>query len=134
LGTALLCLQEPRAAYYYYAFYDLEQRSRSLGMFMMTWAVGFFASRGIRHLYLGTCYSDRALYKTQFLGVEFFNGNSWTQDLAQLKHLLNDGSGAHRTHLLQDAEYLQFLGGDLVALADQSRCRVQLPLPNQPFP
>jgi len=39
-----------------------------LGMFMMTRAVELFAQRGVAFLHLGTCYSMRALYKTQFAG------------------------------------------------------------------
>ena len=57
-------------AFYYYAFYDLNYFQRNLGMFMMTSAVGLFAARGIRHLYLGSCYSRNALYKTQFVSTE----------------------------------------------------------------
>jgi hypothetical protein len=52
-GTALLFLAEPDVAYYYYAFYDLAHFARSLGLFMMTEAVRFFAERGVAHLHLG---------------------------------------------------------------------------------
>jgi arginyl-tRNA--protein-N-Asp/Glu arginylyltransferase len=55
VGTALLFLEEPHLAYYYYAFYDLTYFQRNLGMFMMTAAVEFFAQRGFVHLHLGTC-------------------------------------------------------------------------------
>ena len=63
-----LYVESRELAYYYYAFYDLNYYARNLGMFMMTSAVALFAERGFRHLYLGTCYSQNALYKTQFAG------------------------------------------------------------------
>ncbi len=88
LGTVTLYLEPPAMAYYYYAFYDLAYFSRNLGMFMMTWAVAEFARRGFRFLYLGSCYRQSALYKTQFSGAEFFNGLRWSANLqeAQIPH------------------------------------------------
>src|SRR5262249_6531784 len=70
VGVATLYLEPPTLAYYYYAFYDLNYYSRNLGMFMMTSAVNLFAERNFEFLYLGSCYSQNALYKTQFAGAE----------------------------------------------------------------
>ena len=84
-GLATLYVEGDRMAFYYYAFYDLAHANRSLGLFMMTTAVEFFAARGGRHIYLGSCYSESALYKTQFTGFEFFNGGAWSENLAELK-------------------------------------------------
>src|SRR3954470_18223230 len=81
VGTATLYLEGKELAYYYYAFYDLNYYARNLGMFMMTSAAAFFAGRGFKQLYLGTCYSQNALYKTQFTGAEFFNGFCWSGDI-----------------------------------------------------
>jgi len=118
VGAALLFLQEPRMAYYYYAFYHLDRLGQNLGMFMMTAAVELFVSRSINHLYLGTCYSERALYKTQFAGMEFFNGNRWSSNLDELKYLVRCRSRLGAVHLLQDQEYLdRFWCGNLQGLA-----------------
>ena len=68
VGTATVYLEGKELAFYYYAFYDLNYYARNLGMFMMTSAAALFAERGIKHLYLGTCYSQNARYKTQFIG------------------------------------------------------------------
>ncbi len=121
VGTALLFLQEPRLAFYYYAFYDLAYADRSVGMFMMTAAVKWFAERGGAHLHLGTCYSERALYKAQFAGVEFFNGFRWSTDMKELKHLLQrDPAGPH---LLAERGFLEEQGGlDGIAAASRFRC------------
>lgn len=121
IGLATLYIEGGRMAYYYYAFYDLTHPNRSLGMFMMTTAVMLFAGRGCRHLYLGSCYSDAALYKTQFSGGEFFNGNTWSEDLAELKFILKRGLGEPLQHLLEDAEYRSvFAPGELQGRAEQS--------------
>jgi arginyl-tRNA--protein-N-Asp/Glu arginylyltransferase len=78
LGLSCLYVEEKTAAFYYYAFYDLAYYARNLGMFMMTAAVATLAAAGLKHIYLGTCYSDNALYKFQFAGAEFFNGFAWS--------------------------------------------------------
>ena len=89
VGYVVLYLEEPRVAFYYYSFYDLTYFERSLGLFIMTSAVQHFASAQFEHLYLGTCYSERALYKTQFSGCEFFNGFRWSDNVKELKYLVS---------------------------------------------
>jgi hypothetical protein len=114
IGTVTLYLEPGKLAYYYYAFYDLNERSRNLGMFMMTSAVEFFAHEGFEFLYLGSCYSANALYKTQFAGFEFFNGVRWSDNLDELKYLVRRGDQQVDKHLLETEEYRQlFHGGDL---------------------
>jgi arginyl-tRNA--protein-N-Asp/Glu arginylyltransferase len=112
VGVATMYLEPPILAYYYFAFYDLNYYSRNLGMFMMTSAVKLFAERGFDFLYLGSCYSQNALYKTQFGGAEFFNGVRWSADLDELKYLIR--RERHDQHLLESEEYRQtFYGGEL---------------------
>lgn len=126
VGTATLYIEGRHLAYYYYAFYDLNYHSRNLGMFMMTSAVMLFAGRGLRHLYLGTCYSQNALYKTQFAGAEFFNGFRWSEDLKELKHLLRRDKQETGAHLLESNEYLgEFHDGGLEEIVAESGFRVK---------
>lgn len=109
VGVALLHGVLPELAYYYYAFYDLDYLDRNLGMHMMTRAAMFFASSGCSWLHLGTCYSERALYKTQFSGIEFFNGFKWSSNMEELKHLIRrDGRLAHA---FQDPVFQSMEGG-----------------------
>jgi hypothetical protein len=105
-GTALLFLEEPRVAFYYYAFYRLTPETKHVGMAMMTRAVERFAQAGWAHLHLGTCYSERALYKAQFEPMEFFNGFRWSRNLEELKHLIRTAPG--NKHRLETAEFLAF--------------------------
>ncbi|MDZ7316931.1 MAG: hypothetical protein ONB24_12485 [candidate division KSB1 bacterium] len=105
VGLTVLFLQPPRAAFYYYAFYDLEMKSRNLGMYMMTRAVVEFAAQGFQHIYLGSCYSRNALYKTQFEGFEFWNGFRWSSDLEELKYLIERDAGEIDKHLLENPAF-----------------------------
>jgi len=126
VGAATLFLQGRELAYYYYAFYDLNYYPRNLGMFMMTSAVALFRERRFRRLYLGTCYSHNALYKTQFAGAEFFNGFRWSADLAELKFILRRDAGELSEHLLEAEDYRrQFHDGGLEEMAAASVFRVK---------
>jgi hypothetical protein len=128
VGAVAMYVEPKRMAYYYYAFFDAGQRDRNLGMYMMTTAIGFFAAQGFEHVYLGTCYLRNALYKTQFAGVEFFNGCGWSGDLAQLKYLIEREQGDVSRHLLETEEYLKtFCGGDLARLAAETPFRIPSP-------
>ena len=127
IGVAMLYLEGKALAFYYYAFYDLNYYSRNLGMFMMTSAVGLFAEHGGNFLYLGTCYSDAALYKTQFAGAEFFNGFRWSSNLKELKYILRRDKKDLRQHLLETEDYRkEFYGGDLIKMTTGSLFSVKL--------
>ena len=96
-------------------------------MFMMTSAVALFAEHGRKHLYLGTCYSDAALYKTQFAGAEFFNGFRWSANMKELKFILHRDQKDLRQHLLETEEYRkECYGGELEKIAAASAFSVKL--------
>ncbi len=127
VGTATLYLEGHELAYYYYAFYDLNYYARNLGMFMMTSAAEFFRERGFQFLYLGSCYIQNALYKTQFSGAEFFNGVRWSSNLKELKFLIHRDQQEQKLHLLESEEYReQFYDDALPELAGKSMFRVAL--------
>ncbi len=127
VGAATLYLEGRALAFYYYAFYDLNYYARNLGMFMMTSAVTLFAERGFKHLYLGTCYSRNALYKTQFAGAEFFNGFRWSTDLDELKFIIQRDQKELYQHLLESDEYRdEFYTSDLEKITAASDFRVKV--------
>lgn len=103
-GTVALFLHDQRLAFYYYAFYNPDAIGRNVGMYMMTTAIQYFREQGYHHLYLGTCYAEKALYKTQFHGAEFFNGVCWSRNLEELKLILRRETG--KKHLLEDPEFI----------------------------
>jgi len=127
IGVATLYVEEPALAYYYYAFYDLNYANRSLGMFMMTSATVLLAEHRFHKLYLGTCYSENALYKTQFAGAEFFNGFRWSDNLEELKFIVRRDQTTTDQHLLETAEFREkFYGGDLDGMVAASAFQVKL--------
>ncbi len=127
IGVATLYLEGKSLAFYYYAFYDLNYYARNLGMFMMTSAVALFAERGTKQFYLGTCYSESALYKTQFAGAEFFNGFRWSDNLKELKYILCRDQKDLRQHLLETEAYRdEFYKGDLGKITGASGFQVKL--------
>ena len=96
-------------------------------MFMMTSAAALFAERGFKHLYLGTCYSQTALYKTQFAGAEFFTGFRWSNDLDELKFIIRRDKKELYQHLLESDEYRdEFYMGDLGKVTEAGAFRVKL--------
>ena len=128
IGLAMVYCEARALAFYYYGFYDLNYFQRNLGMFMMTSAVSLFAGRSMRHMYLGSCYSTNALYKTQFTGAEFFNGFRWSQNLKELKQLLERDTAGAKQHTLESEEFLRlFYGGDIRQVTDLSRFQIKLP-------
>jgi len=75
-----------------------------------------------KFVYLGTCYEPEALYKTEFKGVEFFNGFRWSNNLDELKTLLTQSSDEY---LLQREEFLKrFYQGDLQFILNKYGVRV----------
>lgn len=127
IGVVLLYLEAPRLAFYRYSFFDLNHPNRSLGLFLMTTAAAYFAEHKYQHLYIGTCYSEKALYKTQFNSVEWFNGLRWSQDLEELKFALRREDKKGANHLLEDPGYHeQFFPAGLPAIAATSSFSVKV--------
>ena len=122
-GYVVLYLEAPRLAFYYYSFYDLAMFDRNLGLYIMTSVVKAFAENRIGFLYLGTCYSQRALYKTQFRGCEFFNGVRWSDQISELKYLVAKQGRQPEGHLLEDRAYLEsFYRNDAFGIARTYGC------------
>lgn len=127
VGVAMIHMDGRALAFYYYAFYDLDYFQRNVGMFMMTSAVRLFAEQRTRRIYLGSCYSKNALYKTQFAGAQFFNGFRWSDNLKELKHLLDRDTAGARTHLVNSDEFLRtFYDERLDKITETSRFQVNL--------
>lgn len=107
---------------YAYAFYDFNRFPENLGARMMLEAVSWAKANQKSYVYLGTGYEKSALYKTEYKGVEFFNGFKWSDNLAELKVLIERQTNKY---LLRDDEYLKtFYQGDLVEVLNKYGVRV----------
>jgi len=101
-GYAIVFINED-LLHYAHVFTDPNFSKSNLSVRMMLETVTWAKENDKKYAYLGTCYTESALYKTEFSGVEFFNGFKWSQDLKELKYLL----GRKREgYLFQDKEFL----------------------------
>lgn len=107
---------------YAFSFYELKFLKDNLGARMMLEAVLWSKTNDKSYIYLGSCYSKESLYKTEYKGVEFFNGFTWSSNLDELKYLLErNGSD----YLLKDKDYLDtFFEGQRVNLLSNKGIRV----------
>lgn len=73
--------------HYWFSFYDLSLTQQSLGMWLMLDSIRDAKVHGIDHYYLGTVYGPKALYKTNFAPLEWWEGRKWSRDIVKLKDL-----------------------------------------------
>lgn len=135
IGYAV-CFVSSDLIQYAHAFYDLTYFQQSLGARMMLEVINWTKKSGKKYIYLGTCYEKSALYKTEFKGVEFFNGFRWSESLDELKELIirsekkevESESGREKwdgEYSLRDKEYLgEFYQGDLLFVLNNYGIRV----------
>ena len=125
-----VCFISENLLQYAYAFYDLEYFKDNLGARMMLEAILWANKNNKKYVYLGTCYEESALYKTEFKGVEFFNGFRWSENLEELKELVRGfggGEGYGGEYLLRNEEFLEkFYQGDLMMVLSKYGIRVNL--------
>ena len=77
--------------HYGYPFYDLElPKELNLGMAMMLKAILWAKENGKKYIYLGSIVDQKAKYKLQFEGLEWWDEGKWSSDLDRLKNLINN--------------------------------------------
>lgn len=72
-------------AHYWFSFYDLSLAERSLGLYLMLDCLEEAKRRRQKHYYLGTVYGEKALYKTNFAPLQWWDGAKWSDNVALLK-------------------------------------------------
>lgn len=102
-----VCFENDDLIHYAHAFYEPEYAGKNLGARMILQAVMTAKETRKRYAYLGTCYNQSAFYKLEFSGVEFFNGLGWSQNIKELKWLVDRRS---EDYLLRDKDYLTKFG------------------------
>lgn len=100
-GYAVVFIDE-KVVHYAHVFSNPQFAKSDLGARMMLQAVIWAKENGKKYAYLGTCYEESALYKTEFSGVEFFNGVRWSNNLEELKYLIDRKT---EDYLFRDKEY-----------------------------
>jgi len=112
-----------------HSFYDMNFFIDNIGMGIMLTAIIWAKENKKRYAYLGTCYDEKALYKTEFLGFEFFNGFKWSNNLDELKALIKQWKEnlKNQQYLLKRKDYIeQFYEGDLSNILNYNGVRVNL--------
>jgi len=85
-------VRDKKMSHYWYSFYDLDLVFKSLGLWIIIDAIRDAKKEKRGHFYLGTVYDEKALYKTNFDHIEFWNGNKWISDRKKLRRRSRDDS------------------------------------------
>ncbi len=90
-----ICYANEKILHYSYPFYKLNSPPYeggaggglppNLGMGMMTMAVSAAKENGLQYVYLGSFQRPTDTYKLQFSGLEWFDGERWSENLEELK-------------------------------------------------
>ncbi len=90
--------------HYAYPFYKEEFEKSNMGMAMILSTIQLSQNKGLKYLYLGTVYTEQSLYKTQFVGAEYFNGIEWVNDIEGLKEIVRNHREGHLFETLADKD------------------------------
>lgn len=120
-----VCFINEALLQYAHVFYDLELLDSNIGIQMILQAVIWAKEKGRKFAYLGTVYNLSAYsYKTEFSGGEFFNGFTWSNNLEELKMLIER---REEQYLLRDKEFIEkFYQKDILTLLSKYGLRVKL--------
>lgn len=83
-----ICYENKEILHYSYPFYNLQSEIKNLGMGMMLLAINYAKENNKKYIYLGSAKDAKATYKLQFKGLEWFDGENWSDDLGELKSIL----------------------------------------------
>lgn len=89
IGHAI-CYQNNSLLHYSYPFYDLKSAPKDIGLGMMIRAIQYAKSAGMKYIYLGSLQRPGDIYKLQFSGLEWFDGEKWQTDLDAAKAIIQD--------------------------------------------
>ena len=89
IGYAI-CFESEEILHYSYPFYNLEPKNLkpNLGMSMMLSTIVYAKENNKKYIYLGSFQRPTDTYKLQFKGLEWFDGEKWSDDLEKLKQTL----------------------------------------------
>ncbi len=80
-------ISDSEMTHFWFSFYDLSLVHQSLGMWLMLDSARNAKNRKAKYFYVGTVYGQKALYKTAFKNLEFWDGGEWFADIKKMKHL-----------------------------------------------
>lgn len=81
----VLEVSDSKITHFWFSFYDLIYVYKSLGVWLMLDSIRHAKAQGKEHFYVGTVYGEKALYKSNFNPIEFWNGEKWKKEIKKLK-------------------------------------------------
>lgn len=75
---------------YWFSFYDIDLAQQSFGIWLMLDCIIDAKEKKLKHFYLGTVYGEKALYKTNFNALQYWDGNAWQCNITDLKKLARE--------------------------------------------
>jgi len=101
----VISIIEKGSLHYWFAFFDLDQQAFSLGKWMMFSVIKWAFDQKLDHVYLGTCYGEKSLYKVRdFKGLSYFDGNQWVSDIKKLKLKCKTDAEFNKDEFKQDTD------------------------------
>lgn len=91
LGYAIVHVT-PNLIHYSYPFYDLNNSPKDMGLAMIINTILYARNSELQYLYLGSLQRPSDVYKLQFSGLEWFDGEKWSTDTEEVKKLLGQKS------------------------------------------
>ena len=89
LGYAI-SYDNPTLIHYAYPFYDYLNYSNNFGMAMMLKAILFAQEANKQYVYIGSLSRARDVYKLQFKGLQWFDGETWKNDIDEAKKIIKE--------------------------------------------
>jgi arginyl-tRNA--protein-N-Asp/Glu arginylyltransferase len=92
----LLLVEDETFAHYWFSFYKEEYVKTAFGMWLALDYIREIKNNSNKeYFYFGTCYAQKALYKTNVTPLEFWDGKEWIEDIAKLKALCRSDEERH---------------------------------------
>ena len=85
-----ICYKNSQILHYCYPFYDLEKSAKDMGLIMMTKIIDKAKENKLKYVYLGSMQRQNDIYKLQFSGIEWFDGEKWTDDISEIKRIIKE--------------------------------------------
>ncbi len=102
----VITIIENGTLHYWFAFFELDFQEYSLGKWMMFTVINWAKENDLNHVYLGTCYGEKSLYKVRdFKGLTFYDGNQWNSDMKLLKVKCKTDKEFTKDYFKQDTDF-----------------------------
>lgn len=102
----LLAVPTGDSIHIWYSINNALAKEKNFGKYLLLKTLCDAKQKDLKYCYLGTCYGKNARYKADFLGVEFYNGNKWSNNTELLKKLREEDDDIIRTRDIFKTGYI----------------------------